>query len=229
MNTDKGMHAIYLESGRRKVLAGAIHWPGWCRFSRDEARAIQALLDAAPRYSQILKGINFGFLPPQEESDLSVAERSEGNATTDFGAPAMAVSADSEPVEEDDQARLAMLLNACWEAFDQAVEAAAGRELRLGPRGGGRDLEGIIAHVIAADESYLKRIGWRLENGTSGVPRAQLEHMRDEILRGFAAACRGETPTEGPRGGKRWSPRYFVRRVAYHVVDHAWEIEDRLD
>jgi hypothetical protein len=25
-----------------------------------------------------------------------------------------------------------------------------------------------------------------------------------------------------------WPPRYFVRRVAWHVLDHAWEIEDRI-
>jgi hypothetical protein len=26
---------------------------------------------------------------------------------------------------------------------------------------------------------------------------------------------------------KLWSPRYFVRRSAWHALDHAWEIEDR--
>jgi hypothetical protein len=25
-----------------------------------------------------------------------------------------------------------------------------------------------------------------------------------------------------------WSPRYFARRAAWHVLDHAWEIEDRV-
>ena len=34
-------------------------------------------------------------------------------------------------------------------------------------------------------------------------------------------------PPPGPRGGKRWLPRYFVRRVGWHVLDHALEIEDR--
>jgi hypothetical protein len=44
----------------------------------------------------------------------------------------------------------------------------------------------------------------------------------------LAAGARGELPERGPRGGARWTPRSFVRRVAWHVLDHAWEIEDRL-
>jgi hypothetical protein len=29
------------------------------------------------------------------------------------------------------------------------------------------------------------------------------------------------------RGGSRWSPRYAIRRSAWHSLDHAWEILDR--
>lgn len=220
---------LYLEVGSRKVLAGAIHWPGWCRFARDEESAVQALLGAAPRYRIIMERADLGFSAPQDMRDVQILERLEGNATTDFGAPAIPVSADSEPVDEDDQARFEIVLKVCWDAFDEAVDSASGRKLRKGPRGGGRDLEDIIAHVIGADESYLKRISWPLDGEASADPRMQLERLRGEILRGFTAACRGELPKEGPRGGKRWSPRYFVRRVAYHVVDHAWEIEDRME
>ena len=43
----------------------------------------------------------------------------------------------------------------------------------------------------------------------------------------FAAS--GEMPERGPRGGVLWKPRYFVRRAAWHALDHAWEIEDRLE
>jgi hypothetical protein len=41
-----------------------------------------------------------------------------------------------------------------------------------------------------------------------------------------AVAC-GEPVRTGPRGGVRWTARYYVRRSAWHVLDHAWEIEDR--
>jgi hypothetical protein len=52
--------------------------------------------------------------------------------------------------------------------------------------------------------------------------------VRREVIQGLQAAADGQLPRKGPRGGKRWSPRFFVRRLAWHVVDHAWEIEDRI-
>jgi len=42
------------------------------------------------------------------------------------------------------------------------------------------------------------------------------------------ARARGELPELGPRGGKRWPAPYAIRRSAWHALDHAWEIEDRL-
>jgi hypothetical protein len=44
----------------------------------------------------------------------------------------------------------------------------------------------------------------------------------------LAAIAGGETPEPGPRRKRPfWQPRYFVRRSAWHALDHAWEIEDR--
>ena len=50
---------------------------------------------------------------------------------------------------------------------------------------------------------------------------------REAILKAVAASAHGEVPERGPRGGVRWTARYFVRRDAWHVLDHTWEIEDR--
>ncbi len=58
--------------------------------------------------------------------------------------------------------------------------------------------------------------------------REALGRTRRAILEALGAAARGEVPPRGPRGGARCAPRSFVRRVAWHVLDHAWEIEDRL-
>jgi hypothetical protein len=55
-----------------------------------------------------------------------------------------------------------------------------------------------------------------------------VEHQRQAVLGALRAAARGEFPLLGPRGGRRWTPRYFVRRDAWHVLDHVWEIEDRI-
>jgi hypothetical protein len=87
-----------------------------------------------------------------------VVERLKGDATTDFGAPGVPPASDAAPVEEADLKRFQTLLEACWRTFDAAVEAGRGRELRKGPRGGGRELDGIVEHVRPM-ASYLSRAG----------------------------------------------------------------------
>ncbi len=119
-------------------------------------------------------------------------------------------------------------MKACWQAFDEAVRQAAGKELRKGPRGGGRHTEAIIEHVLGAESGYLSAVGWKHRQDDEASLTEQLTQTRQAILKALAAATRGEIPEQGPRGGLRWTPRYFVRRVAWHVLDHAWEIEDRL-
>lgn len=221
-------HNIYLEIGEKKVFAGSVAWPGWCRSGRDEESAIQALLDSGLRYAKIMGSTDLGFEPPEKISSFYIVERLEGNRTTDFGAPDMPLPQDQQSIDADELERFKTLLKSCWEAFDRAIKKAEGKELRKGPRGGGRDLEKIIEHVIGADEAYLKRIGWKIENFQETNPDERLARIRDEILEGLTTAARDELPTEGPRGGKRWQPRYYLRRVAWHVIDHTWEIEDRI-
>ena len=51
------------------------------------------------------------------------------------------------------------MLRACWRAFDRAAAKAEGVELRKGPRGGGRDLDQIVEHVLDADGAYLGALG----------------------------------------------------------------------
>jgi hypothetical protein len=100
--------------------------------------------------------------------------------------------------------------------------------LRKGPRGGGRDTEKIIDHVVEADRGYLSRLAWKhtRESGNSYIE--ELSRTRGAILDALETAVNGELPEEGPRGGVIWPPQYFIRRVAWHVLDHAWEIEDRI-
>ncbi len=126
--------------------------------------------------------------------------------------------------------RLSHILRACWAAFDDAVRAARGKELRKGPRGGGRELEGIARHVAEAEASYAQRTGLKFSwNELTREPdvEAVLAASHEKVLEALAAVAVIGMPPPGPRGGARWPARYFARRVAYHVVDHAWEIEDR--
>jgi len=214
---------IYLEVGSKRVFAGSVDWPGWCRSGRDEDAAVQMLFAYAPRYALVLRSSQLGFEPPADPSAFTVAERLTGNATTDFGAPDVPPSADAQPVTDRDLARFTTLLRACWRAFDRAAVKAQGKELTKGPRGGGRDLDKVVDHVLDADESYLAMLGAKAPKRD---PDERATRLRQAVLDALEVAVR-EGVHPGPRGGKRWSPRYFVRRSAWHVLDHAWELEDR--
>jgi hypothetical protein len=218
---------VYLETGEKRVFAGVIDWPGWSRSGRDEDSALQSLFDYGPRYASAIKTARLGFQPPMNPSALSVIEKLKGSSTTDFGAPDTTPSSDASPLDEAGLQRFQELLQACFLAFDQSVQAASGKELSIGPRGGGRDLDKIIQHVVDADVAYLSRLGVKFETGGKGNPPEELPHIRPVILAALASSAHGELPAHGPRGGARWTPRYFVRRVAWHILDHTWEIEDR--
>jgi len=216
---------IYVEVGAKRVFAGALEWPGWCRSARDEEGALEALIAYGSRYAGVLEGSGVRFTAPAKVSTLEVVDRLKGDATTDFGAPSIAPKADERRITDAELARLRSILNACWRSFDAAVGAARGKVLAKGPRGGGRDLRKIVDHVLDADGSYLRMLARKVEVG----PKAErLDRTRAAILDAIATTAREGVPPPGPRGGKRWLPRYFVRRVAWHVLDHAWEIEDRI-
>lgn len=196
---------VYLEAGARRVFACAVEWPGWCRGGPDEAAALQALLDKGPAYADVVRSARLGFLAPIRLEDLRVVERLKGNATTDFGAPGVIPSADRASATADDCARFVKVIRAGWRALDRARERATGKALRKGPRGGGRELDAIMSHVLEADRGYLNALGWKAR--ASGGSRDSVEEMRQAMVEGLRAACRGELPARGPRGGTRWPVR----------------------
>ena len=219
---------VYLEVGSKKTFAGAVEWAGWCRSGRDAAAALQALLLYAGRYQGVLQGTGLVLAAPADVESLTIVQRLAGNSTTDFGAPAVALPGDAEPMDETELNRALAILEACWRALDSAAELARGRELRKGPRGGGRELDGILRHVLGGEAGYLASLGWKFKEAAGADLDRELQRTRQAIRQGLAAAGRGELAERGPRGGRRWPARYYVRRAAWHVLDHAWEIEDRL-
>ena len=48
------------------------------------------------------------------------------------------------------------------------------------------------------------------------------------MLNALEVAVNGDLPVQGPRCGIIWPVRYFIRRVTWHVLDHAWEIGHRI-
>jgi hypothetical protein len=222
-----GKTEVYLEVGAKRVFAGALDWPGWCRSGKEEESALQALAEYGPRYAKLLRRTKLGFEPPPDASALKVVERLPGDASTDFGAPGKAPAIDEHPIDAAEVKRMTALMKACWSAFDRAVRSGAGKELRKGPRGGGRDLDKIVQHVIESEGSYLALIGQRYTFDPKADPKNELARLRTLITKALSESAGAGPVSAGPRGGKRWTPRYFVRRSAWHVLDHAWEIEDR--
>jgi hypothetical protein len=206
---------VLIESTPRKTFASALDWPGLARGARDEPGAIEALLAAAPRYAQVAAAAG----QPFATADLvvDVVERVEGDASTAFGVPAMVADDDRRPTDADEAVRLAAIVEASWAAFDR-IAAVAPEDLRKGPRGGGRNRTKVVEHVHGGDDSYASVLG------VPAADRRSAPAIRARVL----AILR--LPSDGlPIAGKKWPPRYAARRIAWHALDHAWEIEDRTD
>jgi hypothetical protein len=147
--------------------------------------------------------------------------------TTDFGAPDSPLVGDTDPMPPKALRNQVWILTSCFRALEAALMAAEGKPLRLGPRGGGRALPAILDHVLQANRAYLQRLAWKPQQAVTD-PRQWMRVQEAEIMDALAAASEGVLPTAGPRGGKVWTARFFTRRVAWHLLDHAWEIEDRM-
>jgi hypothetical protein len=209
---------VVLEVGAKRVFATATDWPGWSRSARTEEAALEALLSYRDRYAPVAAAA--GLKLPAQPS-LTVAERVRGDATTDFGAPGAVARADFRPVGAADARRIGALVAAAWETLD-AVAASAPAELRKGPRGGGRDRDKMLAHVASAEAAYARKIGVRLREPAPGDREAWLTN-RDALLAVLSSPSDGERLVQ-PKG---WPLRYAAQRIAWHALDHAWEMQDR--
>jgi len=214
-----GRIPVYLEVTRKRTFAGAVEWPGWCRSGKTPEDALDALVAYADRYHTVISRSRLGFKAPGSVDELEVVERLTGNATTEFGAPGVPPKADSRPLPAGELKRLSTILEASWRAFDRIAAGAEGVALAKGPRGGGRDLPKIVEHVAGAEEGYLSALGSRKP--------AEASDLRATILAAVAARAQNKPVADPNKVTKQWSPRFFVRRAVWHVLDHAWEIEDR--
>jgi hypothetical protein len=213
---------IAIEAGSKRAFAVALDWPGWARGGKGEEEALARLAEYAPRYAKAVGDRSLA------DATFDVVERLTGGSGTDFGVPSAFAKADDRPLKPADLRREQALLQAAWKAFDAAARRAKGKELRLGPRGGGRSLEKMTMHVLEAEEAYLHQLGRRRPDSAKAGEQARMKEVRAASLEALAARARGEQPPNPNAVRKPWSPRYFVRRSAWHALDHAWELEDRI-
>ncbi len=213
---------VYLEAAKRRTFAVAVDWPGWARSGKTDDEALASLLAYGERYEKSIGTAAADLKLPATVAGFTVVERLPGNATTEFGAPGVIPELDRARASDSELDRLIELLKASWRAFDRAASKAKGNDLApSGPRGGGRALAKIIAHVAGAEAGYTGAVGGKARE-SDALP---------EIQKAFVDAVRarnaGELPDRGPRGGERWPARFAIRRSAWHALDHAWEVEDR--
>ena len=211
---------VFIEAGRKQVFACAVDWPGWCRSGRTEDLALAALAEYLPRYASVAARAGL-ILAPDAGSSLTVIERRAGTAGyTDFGVPGEIADSDHRALTGAEGRKLTAILDAAWDLLAQ-VAATAPAQLRREPEGGSRDRDQIVEHVISAEAMFARKLGVHPGKPSPGDP-ASVAAMRTAIAAVLSRPSDG-SPVE-PQG---WPPRYGVRRIAWHVLDHAWEIGDK--
>ena len=205
----------------KKAAAFGIDWPGWSRGAKTPELALETLESYRERYRPIAvaAGMAGEF---DAEGPLDIVEDRVGPGSTDFWGISFAPSGfEPEPMGESEIDRKIKLLRACWAFFD-GVAARVSAEMRKGPRGGGRDREQIVRHTIRNEsENFAKRVGLRIPEGAALTPDGLRTHRE-----AYVAAMCAYNAGEGKRM-RSWTLPFLIRHSAYHVMDHAWEMEDK--
>jgi hypothetical protein len=212
---------VILEIGKkRRVVAGAMDWPGLDRWGTSEEDAVEKLVSYVPRYAGVAEraGRKRAF---DRARDVHVVERVPGSSSTDFWGIAH-VPSDIERgvLAPTDLERRLELLQACWAYFDDVADRISG-ELRPGPRSAGRSHEQIVRHVLMNEpEQFSRKVEVRTPRELVMTPDGLASHRNEylDAIRAYNA--------EG-KAARTWPIQFLVRRTAHHVMDHAWEMEDR--
>jgi hypothetical protein len=152
---------------------------------------------------------------------IDVVEHYPGTGSTDFWGISFAFSEiDRRVMSSEVLERELTLMQACWAFFDE-VRSRVSAEMQRGPRGGGRQREQIVRHVVRTEqEDWAKKLGLHVPQGVMPADDA-LKAQRDAYcaaIRAFHAAG---------KMARTWPLRYLIRHTAYHTLDHAWEMEDK--
>ncbi len=204
----------------KKSAAFAIDWPGWSRGGKTGEGALETLAAYRDRYRTVaaIAGLEAEF---DAAGDLEVVEDHIGTPSTDFwGISFVASSFEQGPMPAEELERKLALLEACWAFFDSVYERVS-PELQKGPRGGGRDRDEIFNHTLGNERDFAKQIGVLTEQGVQLTPEGRRQH-RDNYVAAFR-----EYNAQGKMAGRKSTLPFLLRHTAYHLLDHAWEMEDK--
>ncbi len=212
---------VILEVGKkRKVVAGAMDWPGLDRWGTSEDDALEKLLSYLPRYASVAERAGLAAAFARQRA-VEVVERVLGSSSTDFwGVAHVPSQIEREVLATADLERRLDLVRAAWATFDD-VAGRVSADLRPGARSAGRSRDQIIRHVILNEPDQFSR---KVEVRTpfdavlaaGGLAAHRLAYL--DAIRAYNA--------EG-KPARSWPIQFLVRRTAQHVMDHAWEMEDR--
>ena len=206
----------------KRSVAFSSDWPGWSRGGKSAELALETLESYRDRYRPIavLAGLAREF---DAAGALEIVEDKVGTGSTDFWGISFSPSATEHgPMTEAELERGITLLQACWKFFD-GVAARVSPEMRKGPRGGGRDRDRIIRHVIRNEsEDFAKQVGLRIPEEAALTPDGLRQHRES-----YVAAMRAYNAGEVERRMRSWTLPFLIRHSAYHSLDHAWEMEDK--
>ena len=194
---------VGVEVTPKKAFASALEWPGWSRAGKTPEDAVAALAAYADRYAAVAKRAKLDF-PFDVGGRRSTSSRRPRGTPRPRSASRVRFKADGRRTTAKDGDQLAAIVEAAWTIFDRVV-AGAPAELRKGPRGGGRDRDKIVEHVVGADGGYARVLGL---NGNEVDPRD-----RAAVDRSPEAHARGDprdrrTAHRSPeRSGRRATPR----------------------
>lgn len=206
----------------KRWVAIAADWPGLERNGKSEEEAVDKLRSYVPRYLPVARRARLG-AELERQQRVTVVGRHTGTGSTDFWGISFAPSGeDRAPVDDRTFERRLALLRGAWAEFDEVAKRVS-PELRPGPRGGGRQRDEIIGHVLRVESGdFARRVKvpeppeWQ-----ELLPTTARAMHRDR----FVEAMRAWRAEGKPLGN--WTIPYLLRHSAYHVLDHAWEMEDR--
>lgn len=214
---------VIVEVGKkeRRVVAGATDWPGLDRWGKTDDEAIAKLTSYLPRYAPIAERTGLAEELARQRTP-EVVERVTGSGSADYWGIAHVPSELERDVLAPDALELRLaLLRACWSYFDDVAERVSA-DLRPGPRGGGWTRDELIRHVhLNEPEQFTRKVEVRTPREVMLTPDGRAAHREATLdaIRSYNA--------EDRIAGRSWPIQFLIRRTAHHVMDHAWEMEDR--
>ena len=206
----------------KRSVAFSLDWPGWSREAKSAQVALETLEAYRPRYRPIAELA--GMAPEFDASGpLEIVEDRVGTGSTDFwGISFSPSSREHGLLTEAEMERKLTLLRSSWAYFD-AVAARVSAEMRKGTRGGGRDRDHIIRHVIRVEsEDFARQVGLRIPENAALSPEGLRQHRATYI-----AAMADYNAGRIDRKMRAWTLPFLIRHSAFHTLDHAWEMEDK--